>query len=60
MTAMSDGCADMGRFTPDPSLFAPGQYTTVSNQAHVVMALACLCCTISFGMHSVAVGGLVS
>lgn len=57
---MSGGCADMGRFTPDPALFAPGQYTSVSNQAHVVMALACLCCTVSFGLHSVAIGGLES
>lgn len=47
----------MGHFVPAPGLFAPGQYTAVSNQAHVVMAIACLVSTMAFGLHSTAISG---
>lgn len=49
--------SNMGRFVPAPGLFAPGQYTAVSNQAHVVMSIACLASTLAFGVHAVAVSG---
>ena len=54
---MDSQCANMGRFVPAPGLFAPGQYTAVANQAHVVMSIACLASTLAFGVHAVAVSG---
>jgi hypothetical protein len=54
---MEQRCANMGRFVPAPGLFAPGQYTAVSNQAHVVMAIACLVSTVAFGLHATAISG---
>ena len=46
-------CANGGRFTAAAGLFAPGQYSAASNQAHLVMSIAALSCTLGFGLHSI-------
>jgi hypothetical protein len=53
---MSNGtslCADGGRFGTG-SLFAPGEYSRRSDQAHLVISLSLCTSTLAYLLHSMA------